>query len=90
MKTKTTFSQLYNFHGFRARARFKSGIFQDPHARVVGLVRRKKKRFVRGVGIPQKVFTIIGFIAFEIWMPAKLASFWSLSTGVWIVGGVRP
>ena len=90
MKTKTTFSQLYNFPGFRALARFKSGIFQDSHARVVALARRKKKRSVRGASIPRRVFMIIVFTVFEIWMRERLESFWNLNTGVWIAGGVRP
>jgi preprotein translocase subunit Sss1 len=90
MKTKTTFSQLYNFPGFRARARFKSGIFQDSHARVVSLVRRKKKQFVQGVNIPGKVSTIIGFIGFVIWPPAILESIWNSNTGVWIAGSAKP
>jgi len=89
MKTKTTLSRLYNFPGFRALARLKCGVFQDSHARVMELVRRKKKRFAQGVGIPQQVSTIIGFIVFEICLPAKLASFWSLNTGAWIARGVR-
>ena len=90
MKIKTTLSQLYNFPGFRARARFKCGVFQDCRARVVALARRKKKRFVQGADIPRRVFTIIGFTVFEIWMPAARASSWNLNTGVWIAAGVRP
>lgn len=90
MKTKTTFSQLYNFPGFRALARFKSGIFQDPQARVVSLIRRKKKRFVPGASIPGRVSTIIGFIGFVIWLPATLESIWNSNTGAWIAGSAKP
>ncbi len=86
MKTKTTFSQLYSFPGFRARARFKSGIFQDPHARVVSLVRRKKKRFVQGANIPGRVSTIVGFIGFVICAQGQCESTWNSNTGAWIAG----
>ena len=47
MKTKTCFRALYSFPGFQARARFKSGVKGDPHARVVALVRRQKKHLLR-------------------------------------------
>lgn len=90
MKTKTTFSQLYNFPGFRALARFKSGIFQDPQARVVSLVRRKKKRFVPDAKSPRKVFTIIGFIEFVICVQGRCGSTWNSNTGVWIAASARP
>jgi hypothetical protein len=63
MKTKTTFSQLYSFPGFRARPRFKCGVFQDPKARVVDLARRQKKRFVPAVNVHREVFTITESIA---------------------------
>jgi len=45
MKTKTTLSSLYSFPGFRASNQLK-GILGDPHARIITLSRRQKKRFV--------------------------------------------
>lgn len=90
MKTKTSFSQLYSFPGFRARPRFKRGVFQDPKARVVELVRRQKKRSVRVAGNLHEAFTIIGSIGSAIWMPAAIESIWTLSTGAWTAESARP
>jgi hypothetical protein len=90
MKTKTTLTQVYSFPGFRARARFKCGVFQDPTARVITLVRRKKKRFVRVANAVHKASMTIGSTAFVIWMPVVLESIWSSSIGEWSAVGVRP
>ena len=43
MKHTQTLSAVFSFPGFRARSRLQ-GIFGDPHARLVTLVRRKKRR----------------------------------------------
>ncbi len=42
MKRAQTLSALFSFPGFRARSRL-HGIFGDPHARLVTLVRRKNR-----------------------------------------------
>jgi hypothetical protein len=90
MKTKTTFSQLYNFPGFRARARFKSGVFKDSQARVVELIRRQKKRFVPVAGSRHEASTTVELTASAIWMPGACGSIWISSTGVWNAVGVKP
>lgn len=85
MKTKTTFSQLYNFPGFRAKTRFKSGIKGDPQARVVELARRQKKRFVPYVEQYPKVFMIIGYIGSVTYLQGECESNLNLSIGESIV-----
>lgn len=90
MKTKTTFSQLYNFPGFRARARFKSGVFQDPGARVVELVRRQKKRFAPDASAHLVAFMIGEFTEFATWTLAATGSTWTSSIGAWNAGDVKP
>lgn len=90
MKTKTSFSQLYSFPGFRARARFKGGVLGDPGARVVCLVRRQKKRCVQPVGRPPAAFTITGSTGYGIWTPGRCGSIWSLNTGAWTAAGAKP
>ena len=46
MKQIQTLSALFSVPGFRARSRL-HGIFGDPHARLVTLVRRKNCRVLR-------------------------------------------
>lgn len=89
MKTKTTFSQLYNFPGFRARARFKCGVFKDSKARVVELIRRQKKRFVPVAESRHDAFTTTGFTAFAIWMREACESTLISSTDAWNAAGVK-
>ena len=48
MKTCTTLSELYSHPGFRARSKL-TGIYGDPYARVIRLVRRQKKQFAQVV-----------------------------------------
>lgn len=79
MKTKTTFSQLYSFAGFRAQTRFKSGILGDTKARIVSLGRRQKKRPVQPADVPVVVSMIIGCIGCEIWLVPIIESIWNLS-----------
>lgn len=43
MKRIQTLAALFSFPGFRARSRLR-GIFGDPHARLITLVRRKNCR----------------------------------------------
>lgn len=86
MKTKTTFHSLYSFPGFRARSRFKSGVFQDPKARVVELVRRQKKRSVPHAAGQAQAITINVFTESVMWIRAGCASIWNLSTGGFIAG----
>ena len=90
MKTKTSFRELYAFPGFRARSRFKCGVFQDQKARVVELVRRQKKRCARNADSRLEAITTTVSIVSGIWTPVATAFLSSSSIGVWIAGGARP
>jgi hypothetical protein len=79
MKTKTCFRALYSFPGFQARARFKSGVTGDPHARVVALVRRQKKVSALGVGGDPLRSMTAGPTASVIWTAEVPGSFWTSS-----------
>ena len=83
MKTKTTFSHLYSFPGFRARARFKSGILGDQKARVVELNRRQKKRFVQSASDRRLGSTITGSTGCATSIPEICGFTWNSSTGGW-------
>jgi hypothetical protein len=90
MKTKKSFSEIYSFPGFRARAKFKQGILGDPKARVVELVRRQKKRFVQPVVNLPEVTTINVSTGSEI-SPAGICGFiWNLSTAELTANIARP
>ena len=82
MKTKTCFSELYSFPGFRAKARFKSGILGDPVARVVTLVRRQKKQHAAAVAKSIVAFTTVAYVKLAISAAAIGASILSMSYAV--------
>lgn len=88
MKTKTSFRELYNFPGFRARARFKCGVKGDPVARVIELVRRQKKASAPFAGDPSGLSGIGESTAYGICPPQRLASIWILNTGASLVRSV--
>jgi hypothetical protein len=87
MKTKTTLIAFYFFPGFRARARLQ-GVFGDPHARVVMLERRQKKRPVRVVALAGASMTTLS-VGSETWTPAACASSSILSIAAYPAGDVR-
>lgn len=89
MKIKTTLYSLYSFPGFRARSHFKSGVFQDPKARVIELVRRQKKRFVQHAAHRLEAITINGFTESGMWMRAACGFIWNSSTGDFIAGRAK-
>jgi len=90
MKTKKSFSEIYSFPGFRARAKFKKGILGDPKARIVELVRRQKKRFVQpAVNLPE-VTTINVSTGSEISPAGIYGSIWNLSTAELTANIARP
>ncbi len=55
MQRTKTLSALFAFPGFRARSQLQ-GIFGDPHARLVVLVRRKKRRCAPAAGTRSRTF----------------------------------
>src|SRR5258708_13012219 len=70
----------YRFPGFRPVEEVR-GMFGDPHARIVTLVRRSKKRPVGRADENIPVGTIARFAAFEIFRPAACVSSWSSRCG---------
>ena len=89
MKRIQTLSALFSFPGFRARSRL-HGVFGDPHARLVTLVRRKKRRCARVVERGTGPSTTARRAGCGILMPPAGASTWRLSNGAWrarAVGG---
>jgi hypothetical protein len=57
------------------------GVFGDPHARVVTLVRRSKKRRAGHVDDNTSAGTIARFGALAIWQPAAYGYSWSSRCG---------
>lgn len=51
MKSKKTLIELFSFDGFRARSSL-TGKFGEPNARIITLMRRKKRRFAQAVVQP--------------------------------------
>ncbi len=88
MKQTQTRSALFSFPGFRARSRLQ-GIFGDPHARLVGLVRRKKRLCAPVVGCGTAPSTTAQHAECETPMSLAGASTWRLSKGGWLARAVR-
>ena len=82
MKRIQTLSALFSFPGFRARSRL-HGVFGDPHARLVTLVRRKKRQCARGVARGTGPSTTARRAGYGIPMRPAGASMWPLSNGAW-------
>src|SRR5258707_15158864 len=72
----------YRFPGFRPIEEVR-GVFGDPHARIVTLVRRSKKRLAAHAGEYIPGGTIARFGAHAPFRPAACASFCSSRCGVW-------
>ena len=88
MKHPQTLSVLFSFPGFRARSRLQ-GIFGDPHARLVVLVRRKKQRCAPAVGHGTAPSTTARHAEYGIPMPRAGVCIWHLSNGEWPARAVR-
>lgn len=88
MKRVQTLSALFSFPGFRARSRLQ-GIFGDPHARLVTLVRRKKRPCARAVGRGTAPSMTARRAECGILMPPAGASIWRSSNGAWPARAVR-
>ena len=80
MKQIQTLSALFSVPGFRARSRL-HGIFGDPHARQVTLVRRKKPPYARAAGLGTGPSTTTRRAECGIPMPQAGASIWRMSNG---------
>ena len=90
MKTKKSLCAIYCLPGFRARAKFKKGILGDPKARVIQLVRRQKKRFVRSAARLPRVITISAPTVLGILTVPICAFTWSLNTAEFTVNTAKP
>ena len=88
MKHTQTLSAVFSFPGFRARSRLQ-GIFGDPHARLVTLVRRKKRRCVPAVEPATEPSTTAPCAGCGIPMWQAGVSTWRLSSGGWLARAVR-
>src|SRR5215207_3039798 len=70
----------YRFPGFRPMDEVR-GVFGDPHARIVTLVRRSKKRPAARADEDIPDGTIARFAGLEIFRPAACAYSWSSRCG---------
>lgn len=82
MKRVQTLSALFSVPGFRARSRLQ-GIFGDPRARLVTLVRRKKPRCAPAVERGTGPSTTARCAECGIPMRRAGVSIWRLSNGEW-------
>ncbi len=87
MKTKKTFNDLYSFPGFRARSKL-TGIFGDSPARLVTLVRCKKKWNAAHAAQPVIASTIARCIGSAMLIPEARGCTWNLTIAGWTVGSV--
>lgn len=72
METIKTLRDIYNFPGFRARAKLKPDP-KDPDGRIVKLERRQKKRFALDAVGQYQVFETDELTWSETWMPGQPA-----------------
>ncbi len=84
MKTGHTLLELYRFVGFRP-LRLLKGVWGDPHARVISLVRREKKRFAAVAAKDCGIFMTLGLDKFGIWIAETSESIWRWKFAEWIV-----
>ena len=87
MKTCKTLSELYSHPGFRARNKL-IGIYGDPSARVIKLVRRQKKPFAQFVIHHQRHTTIAKSNGQEIFRAVYSGYTLSLNTAVYFARNV--
>ena len=88
MKHPQTLSVLFSFPGFRAHSRLQ-GIFGDPHAKLITVIRRKKLPCAPAVGHGTAPSTTARRAACGIPMRRAGVSTWRLSSGGWPARVVR-
>lgn len=81
-KRKRRLTDAYAFPGFRPKTLVR-GVFGDPKARIVTLVRRSKKRSAVSVDGRSGAGMIDGRAKFAICPAATRAFIWSLKSGAW-------
>ena len=89
MKTCKTLSELYSHSGFRARSRL-TGVYGDPYARVIKLVRRQKKPFAQFVIHHRKYTTTAKSNGQETFPAVHSGYTLSLNTAVYFARNVMP
>lgn len=82
-------ADAYAFPGFRP-LRSVRGVFGDPKARIITLVRRSKKRCAASADERTAVGTTAARGGCAICRRAITASIWSSRSGVWTAGDVAP
>ena len=80
-------TDAYAFPGFRPRTKVR-GVFGDPKARIVTLVRRSKKQSAAFANWGSRDGTTGGRVTFAICRAATLVSTWSGKFGAWTAGAV--
>ena len=89
MKTCNTLLELYSHLGFRARSKL-IGVYGDPYARVIKLVRRQKKQFAQFVTHHRRHITIEKSNGQETFRAVRLEFTLNLNTAVYFVRNVTP
>ena len=87
MSTKKSLLDAYRFPGFCPRTHI-TGIFGDPKARVIRLVRREKKRRAADAELRTGVSTIVRSDGFATCRAGRCASFWKWRSAEFGVDGV--
>jgi hypothetical protein len=79
-RRKRKLSDVYRFAGFRPDPVVR-GVFGDPKARVVTLIRRSKKQSAAFVGVRSRAGTTIEYGKFAIYPPATSGYTWRSRSG---------
>jgi hypothetical protein len=89
MRKQRRLEDAYRFIGFRPDPQVR-GIFGDPKARVVRLLRRGKKRPVGPVGGAGELSTTARPVEYATSPVATLGCTWSSRCGEWLAGVAAP
>ena len=89
MRKQRRLEDAYRFIGFLPEPKVR-GIFGDPKARIVRLVRRGKKRTAEPVGGVNELFTTARPVEYATSPVATLGCTWSSRCGEWLVGVAAP
>ncbi len=88
MKRNKTLQQLFSFCGFKA-AKQLEGKFGDPKARIIHLVRQKKRLNVLVVANDTRLAMIVKFVKRVIWTQQIIEYIYVMKDGVCPVLGAR-
>lgn len=85
LRSRKRLWDLYRFPGFRPSPTVR-GIFGDPHARIITLTRREKKRAAAAAGASTAPGTIASRGLSGICPAATAASTWNSTSDAWRAG----